>query len=124
MIVYVTSFRGVRSVNEDCRFILTVLHNFRVSVEERDVYLHKYYYHELYERLQLEETSKLPIPQVFISGQLIGVCIIYEFSLCIIHVSTHMTIHHPHMQGAQEVETLNETGELRRVLADIPVCDL
>ena len=81
MIVYVTGFGGVRSVNDDCRYVLTVLHNFRVSVEERDIYLNKYYYHELQERLQVED--KVPMPQVFINGQHIGVCTV---NTCAVHM--------------------------------------
>lgn len=72
--VYVTSFRGVRSTFENCRYVQTVLHNFRVKIEEKDIYVNKHYYRELRDRLGEGGMSRLPVPQVFISGQHIGVC--------------------------------------------------
>ena len=71
--VYTTSFKGVRHTYEECRYILTVFHNLRVRVEERDIYIHKFYQRELEERLGVEEAIKLPVPQVYINGQHIGV---------------------------------------------------
>lgn len=73
IILYTTSFRGVRSTYEDCRYVQTVLHNFRVRVEEKDIYVNKHYYRELRDRLGGSGMSRLPVPQVFISGQHIGV---------------------------------------------------
>lgn len=70
MIIYTTSFRGVRSTYEECKYVLSVFHNLRVKVEERDVYVHKFFYNELMERLQRRSAA---VPQVFISGQHIGV---------------------------------------------------
>lgn len=67
-----TSFRGVRSTFEDCRYVKTVMHNFLTKIEERDIYVNKSYYRELRDRLG-EDRSRLPVPQVFISGQHIGV---------------------------------------------------
>lgn len=75
IIVYTTSFRGVRSTFEDCRYVNTVMHNFRVKTEERDIYVNKGYYKELRDRLGEDGRSRLPVPQVFISGQHIGVCL-------------------------------------------------
>ncbi len=72
--MYLTSFRGVRSTYEDCKYVQTVLHNFRVKVEEKDIYLNKIFYKELEDRLGEDGYYKLPVPQVFISGQRIGVC--------------------------------------------------
>ena len=72
--MYSTSFRGVRSTFEECRYVKTVLHNFLVKVEEKDVYVNKHFYAELQDRLGEDEFGKLPVPQVFISGQHIGVC--------------------------------------------------
>lgn len=73
--MYVTSFRGVRSTFEDCRYVKTVMHNFRVKIEERDIYVNKSYYRELSDRLGEDHRSRLPVPQVFINGQHIGVCL-------------------------------------------------
>ena len=73
IVVYTTSFKGVRHTYEECRYILTVFHNLRVRVEERDIYIHKFYQRELEERLGVEEAITLPVPQVYINGQHIGV---------------------------------------------------
>ena len=72
IVVYTTSFRGVRSTFEECRFVLSVLHNYLVRVDERDVYRNQFYFHELEERLQIVK-GKATVPHVFISGQHIGV---------------------------------------------------
>ena len=71
--MYLTTFRGVRSTFEDCKYVRAILHNFRVHVEERDVYVNKFFYKELEDRLQEYEIDQLPLPLVFISGQHIGV---------------------------------------------------
>ncbi len=74
--MYTTSFRGVRQTYEECRYILTVFHNLRVRVHERDIYVHKFYHRELEERLDSpEDTEQLPVPQVYINGQHIGVSV-------------------------------------------------
>ena len=72
--MYVTSFRGVRRTYEDCRYVTTVLHNFRVNIEEKDVYVNKSFYKELNDRLGEDRKNRSPLPQVFVSGQHIGVC--------------------------------------------------
>ena len=70
--VYTTSFRGVRATFEECRYILDLFHNLRVRVEERDIYIHKFFFKELEDRLQ-HYADQLKVPQVFINGQHIGV---------------------------------------------------
>lgn len=70
IIVYTTSFRGVRATFEDCRYITSLFHNHRVKVEERDIYTHQHYHRELEERLG---EDKVLVPQVFINGQYVGV---------------------------------------------------
>lgn len=60
----------MRSTFEECKYVLSVFHNFRVRVEERNIYVHKFYHSELEERLG---GKKVSVPQVFISGQHIGV---------------------------------------------------
>ena len=72
VVIYVTSFRGVRSTFEECRYILDLFHNLRIRVEDKDIYMHKFYFKELEERLQ-KYGDQLSVPQVFISGQHIGV---------------------------------------------------
>ncbi len=73
IVVYTTSFRGVRHTYEECRYILTVFHNLRVSVQERDIYVHQLFHRELEERLGIEHDAQLPVPQVYINGQHLGV---------------------------------------------------
>ncbi len=73
IILYLTSFRGVRSTFEDCGYVKKVLHNYLVKFEEKDIYVNKHYYRELKDRLKLDNKSKLPVPQIFINGQHIGV---------------------------------------------------
>ncbi len=70
IIVYTTTFRGLRATFEECKYVLSVFHNLRVRVEERDIYVHKYYYQELEGRLR---KMRVKVPQIFISGQHIGV---------------------------------------------------
>ena len=65
-----TSFRGVRSTFEECKYVLSVLHNLRVAVEERDIYKHRFFYNELESRMGMRMVA---VPQVFINGQHIGV---------------------------------------------------
>lgn len=75
VIVYTTSFRGVKATFEECRYVLSVLYLFRVRVTQRDVYMHKSYYAELEARLGQKDAVKVTVPQVYISGQHIGVCV-------------------------------------------------
>ncbi len=78
MVVYTTTFRGVRATYEECKYVLSVFHNLRVRAEERDIYVHKYYYRELEDRV---EKRRVSVPQIFISGQHIGVrtaCIYHD----------------------------------------------
>jgi len=42
-----------------------------VRAEERDIYIHKFYHREMEERMGKKDITKLP--QVYISGQQIGV---------------------------------------------------
>ena len=70
IIIYTTSFSGVRGTHEDCKYILSLFYNHRVRVEERDVYMNQSYHHELDERLRGDDCT---LPQVFINGEHIGV---------------------------------------------------
>lgn len=72
VVIYTTSFRGVRHTFEECRYVLDLFHKLRIRVENRDIYMHKFYYKELEERL-LQRGGHISVPQVFISGQCIGV---------------------------------------------------
>lgn len=79
VIVYTTSFRGVKPTFEECRYVLSVLYLFRVRTTQRDVYMNKSFYAELEARLlggkDSKDAVKVTVPQVYISGQHIGVCV-------------------------------------------------
>lgn len=83
IIVYTTSFSGVRRAHEDCKYILGIFHNHRVKVEERDVWASQNYLRELEERLK---GTDFTLPQVFINGQHIGV------NTACIHVDLHVLV--------------------------------
>lgn len=70
VVVYVTSFRGVRATFEECRYVLDLFHNLRIRVVTKDIYMYQFYHRELEERLLGGQSS---VPQVFIGGQHIGV---------------------------------------------------
>lgn len=98
--MYLTSFRGVRSTFEECRYVKTVLHNLRVKVEERDIYMNKHFYKEMDDRLEEYGVSKLAVPQVFISGQHIGVSILLNilyiiWNFCAVCKTRFIGIHVP-----------------------------
>jgi glutaredoxin-related protein len=82
---------AVRKRCEECRQVKRIFANMRIRVEERDVFMNAKYQTELDDRIGRIAT----VPQVFISGQLVG--------------------------GAAKIEELNETGELQKMLADFEV---
>lgn len=73
IIVYTTSIRTVRKTYDDCKYVLGVFHNLRVRIEERDIYINEFHHRELEERLDLKNVLKLPVPQIYINGQHVGV---------------------------------------------------
>lgn len=72
MVIYVTSFRGVRSTFEECRYVQDLFHNLRVRVVTKDIYVYQFYHKELEERLK-QRSGHVNVPQVFIGGQHVGV---------------------------------------------------
>ena len=111
IIVYTTSFRGVRSTFEDCKYVLLVLHNLRMEVDERDTYTNPSYITEMEKKVGCTQCK---LPQVFIGGRHIGVRAKKLNELCV-----HLFLRH--LKSNTEVEELNESGELRVLLADFPV---
>ena len=73
VVVYVTTFRGVRATFEECRYVLDLFHNLRIRVVTKDIYMYQFYHRELEERLK-HSHEHCCVPQVFIGGQHIGVC--------------------------------------------------
>ena len=57
IIIYTTSFSGVRGTYEDCKYILSLFYNHRVRVEERDMYMNQSYHRELDERLRGDDCT-------------------------------------------------------------------
>ena len=67
--MYTTSVGTVRGALNNCKYVTDIFHNLRVKAEERDVYMEQRYLRELEEKLG----GRPSVPQVFISGQHIGV---------------------------------------------------
>ena len=119
VVAYVTSFRSVRGTFEECRYILDLFHNLRVRVEARDVYTSQFHLRELEERLKWR--GHVIIPQVFIGGQHVGVRTSVYHVKCSIYILTKCLCFCLLFKGRRELEELNETGELRKILEDYPV---
>ncbi|CAF1892070.1 hypothetical protein HID58_045990 [Brassica napus] len=103
IVVYFTSLRVVRPTFEDCRAVTTILRTFPVRIDERDLSMDASYAAEL-ERIFFGGKKDLPkLPRVFIGGRYVG--------------------------GAEEVIQLHETGELKKLVQELPrvergVCEM
>ncbi|KAK8498352.1 hypothetical protein V6N13_052145 [Hibiscus sabdariffa] len=91
IVVYFTSLRAVRSTFEDCKTVRSILQGLRVWVDERDVSMDPGFLKELRGMLG---RSKLSLPRVFIGGRYMG--------------------------GAEEIEQLHESGELKKLVERCP----
>ncbi|XP_063706284.1 glutaredoxin domain-containing cysteine-rich protein CG31559 [Culicoides brevitarsis] len=87
VIVYTTSMGIVRKTFTDCANVKKILKTLLVKYEERDIFMSNIYQQELRDRLQSDE---IQVPQLFVDGEYVG--------------------------NAPTVETLNENGELRKLL--------
>ncbi|KAG1339052.1 hypothetical protein COCNU_04G013580 [Cocos nucifera] len=85
IVLYFTSLRVVRKTFEDCRTVRSILHGFRVAIDERDLSMDMGFLVELKGILGQRQVS---LPQVFIGGRYIG--------------------------GADEIRRLHEVGELKK----------
>ncbi|KAK7276037.1 hypothetical protein RIF29_17168 [Crotalaria pallida] len=94
VVVYYTSLRVVRPTFEACKSVLSILSGFRVRVDERDVSMDSSFMLELN---RVMGRSGLTLPRVFVGGRYVG--------------------------GAEEVKQLNEIGELKKMLEELPVAD-
>ncbi|PIM97664.1 Glutaredoxin-related protein [Handroanthus impetiginosus] len=97
IVVYFTSLRVVRSTFEDCKAVRLILRAFRVPIDERDLSMDSRFTDELQRILGLSEKAKLTLPKVFIGGRYIG--------------------------GAEEVQRLHESGELKKYVEGLPAAD-
>lgn len=101
IVVYYTSLRVVRRTFDACRSVQSILDGFRIAVDERDVSMYPGFLEELRQILGICK-EKLTLPKVFVGGRFIG--------------------------GAEEVWQLYETGELKKLVEELPavkprVCD-
>ncbi|CAI9754794.1 unnamed protein product [Fraxinus pennsylvanica] len=95
IILYYTSLRGIRKTYENCCAIRGIFRGYKVCVDERDISMDSSYRKELQEVLKDNPVS---LPQVFIRGKYIG--------------------------GAEEINQLNEAGELAKLLKGFRLMDL
>ncbi|GAA0159132.1 oxidoreductase [Lithospermum erythrorhizon] len=92
VVVYFTSLRGVRRTFLDCSYVLMIFKAFRIELDERDISMHIAYKNEL---LNVLGEKSVTFPQVFIKGKHIG--------------------------GVDLIRQLHESGELVKMLKDMPV---
>ncbi|KAL0711141.1 hypothetical protein Bca4012_018119 [Brassica carinata] len=95
VVLYFTSLRGIRKTYEDCCCVRTVLRGYQVAVEERDISMDSKFRKEL--QIALGEEKPVCLPQVFVRGVHIG--------------------------GMEEINKLNDGGELGEMLKGLPVCE-
>lgn len=94
VVLYYTSFRIVRKTFEECRAVRAILHRLRIPIDERDLTMDSRFQEELHDIFGAE---KVELPKVFIGGRYIG--------------------------GADEIKALNEIGELRKMVGELPPSD-
>lgn len=94
ILLYFTSLRGIRKTYEDCCSVRTILRSFRVPVDERDISMDSSFRKELETALG---GKALTLPQLFIRGK--------------------------HVGGAEEINQLNEAGELAKLLDGFPILE-
>jgi len=96
VVVYYTSLHAVRPTFEACKNVFSILCGFRVLIDDRDVSMDSGFATELNQIMGLGR-AELDLPRVFIAGKYIG--------------------------GIEELRQLNEVGELKKVLEDLPKVD-
>ncbi|PNY01232.1 glutaredoxin family protein [Trifolium pratense] len=94
VVIYFTSLRVVRPIFEDCKSTLAILRAFRVQLDERDVSMDSSFLNELH---RIMGRTGLTLPRVFIDGKYIG--------------------------GGEEIRSMHEVGELKKILECLPVVD-
>ncbi|KAK7097448.1 hypothetical protein V1264_004425 [Littorina saxatilis] len=80
----------VRETHERCKASRNILQTHMVRYEERDLYMSHEHQRQLKERLEIAEDTFVPLPQIFFDGL--------------------------HLGGANDLEKLNESGQLRKLL--------
>ncbi|KAG9152514.1 hypothetical protein Leryth_016429 [Lithospermum erythrorhizon] len=90
VVIFFTSLRVIRSTFLDCKYVRSILHSFRVAIDERDLFMDGRFMAELQRIMCIDEKTNLTLPRVFIGGRYIG--------------------------GAEEIRQLHEAGELKKYL--------
>ncbi|KAJ0809388.1 putative glutaredoxin, Thioredoxin-like superfamily [Helianthus annuus] len=108
VVVYLTSLRAVRSTFEACRTVRSILHGFRVPIDERDLLMDSSFFDEIRKIMAQigqgrSDDKRVSLPKVFIGGRYIG--------------------------GADEIVELHEIGELKKFMSGLPavapgVCEI
>ncbi|KAL6493837.1 hypothetical protein OROGR_031746 [Orobanche gracilis] len=92
VVIYFTSFGGIRKTFQDCHSTRMIFRGFRVNMDERDISMDVAYRKELQSVLGENNVS---LPRVFIKGKYIG--------------------------GADVIKQLLEAGELVRLIKGLPL---
>ena len=94
VVLYYTSLRIVRKTFEECRAVRAILQRLRIHIDERDLTMDPRFHDELH---AIFGTKNVELPKVFIGGKYIG--------------------------EAEEINKLNESGELRKMIGELPPSD-
>ncbi|KAG2326305.1 hypothetical protein Bca4012_035283 [Brassica carinata] len=94
VVLYYTSLHIVRKTFEECRAVRAILQRLRIPVDERDLTMDSRFHDELHD---IFGTRNVELPKVFIGGRYIG--------------------------GAEEIEKLHESEELRKMVGELPASD-
>ncbi|WVY90143.1 hypothetical protein V8G54_035657 [Vigna mungo] len=96
VVVYYTTLHAVRSTFDACKNVFSILCGFRVLIDNRDVSIDSGFASELNHLMGLKR-AELDLPRIFIAGKYIG--------------------------GIEDLRYLNEIGELKKLLQDLPAAD-
>ncbi|EOA28978.1 hypothetical protein CARUB_v10025230mg, partial [Capsella rubella] len=91
VVLYYTSLRIIRKTFEECRYVRSILHALRITIDERDLSMDSTFHDELQTLLG---TKNVALPTVFIGGRYIG--------------------------GTKEIKKLHEKDELRKLIGALP----
>ncbi|XP_010512931.1 PREDICTED: uncharacterized protein At5g39865-like [Camelina sativa] len=88
VVIYYTSLGIIRKTFDECRYVRSILHAFRINIDERDLLMDSTFHDELQ---TMFGTKKVTLPKVFIGGRYIG--------------------------GSEEIKQLHENDKLRKLIA-------
>lgn len=111
MVLYSTSMGIVRETYAKCANVKQILRTLLIKFDERDIFMSKEYQLDIKDRMQ---TADVQVPQLFVDGQYIGVCEILNELVYL--DGNNNALFFVYLQNAEQVERLNESGELRQML--------